>query len=69
MTEALREAGKNLTRERLVQILRSWQEKKASPIFPAVTFGASGNLGVTRMIRVEIQGGQLVSKGELEIAR
>lgn len=68
MTEALREAGKNLTRERLVQILRSWQAKKASPIFPAVTFGASGNLGVTKMILVEIQGGQLASKGELEVA-
>jgi branched-chain amino acid transport system substrate-binding protein len=67
MTEALKEAGKNLTRERLVQVLRSWQQKTASPIFPAVTFGASGNLGVTRMILVEIQNGQLAGKGELEV--
>ena len=67
MTEALRETGPDLTRESLMNTLRQWSQKAASPLLPPLSFSATSNLGEHSMILVGVEDGKLVDKGTVPL--
>lgn len=67
MVAALEEAGPNPTRAGLVENLEKWTDKKASPMFPPLTFSQTKRLGLSSMYYVEVAGGSTAVKGEFNL--
>ncbi len=67
LTTALDEMGTNVTRKGLLEKLQSWKGKKASDLFPPLTFTADNNVGNASMILVGIKNGQLVEQGTVDM--
>jgi branched-chain amino acid transport system substrate-binding protein len=62
-TEALDEAGKDLTRDAFVDVLEGWKDKKASPLFGGLTFDKTRHIGPTELFILGIENGQLTTGG------
>ena len=63
-TTALTEAGPNPTRAGLIRVLDGWRGKVASPMFPPITYGGTGRLGINSMFYVGVRDQKLVPAGE-----
>lgn len=68
LVTALKEMGDDITRENLIKTLDGWQGKKASDLFPPLTFSQQNNVGNDSMILVGIKDGHLVEKGKVNMS-
>lgn len=60
---AVEQAGPELTRARLVEVLESWSDEPASQVFPPVTFTADNHMGQVKMVRLGVAGGKASAEG------
>jgi branched-chain amino acid transport system substrate-binding protein len=68
LTEALKKAGANPTRDGLVAVLEGFKGQRVTQVLPPLTFGPDNRYGLAAMFWLDLKAGNLVLAGQVNLS-